>query len=715
MKERSKVLIPAFIFIAVFFAYTRTLNPVFHADDSPETIACSYTLGIQHPPGYPLPTLTGKIFSMINLSNIGFSVNLQSALFGSLLCVIIYLITLDILRKKDVLPVFAHVSAVAAAFTLAFSMTLWSQSLSAKGGIYSLNGLLLALVIYSLFIWERTKKNNFFYMAVFIYGLSLGNHWESMALAFPALMIFVVLVFIKGKYFKSITPAFIFTALVLGLIGPVIYIYLVIRAQGGAFLNWGDPVNLKQLLWVVTRAEYSATEKARDLYVAAQQVSRVVLLAAFEFTLAGFIVFLAGIKGFLKINKPQRLIMFAALIFTIVSGLSLYFNLNEDMIWIIDVFLIPVYMAMAVFFGVGINYLFNTGTNNHILRKFGKTAAILACVVPVYLLVFNYKNADQSKYFYAYDYGMNMIKSMDKPGVAMLEGDYAVMPQMYFKYVEKKGGSCPVATIFLYTPWGVKNLKNECPDLKITADAGASLKDKIKDIVESNYIGKDIYVSVFRKAFAESYPQGNAALVPYGAVMKLTLEKKAALKEASKKLQQITLRGLFEDKSGMDATTKLGLSNYSSLYMETGNAYSSLNNNETAMKYLLEALALSNDRTRSICLTHLGVLYSKTGHNDAAMNSYQEAVSINPAMTEAFSNMALIYNNNKEYDKAIDACKRAIKANPNFAEAYNNMAIAYYGKNDKIKAMGILEKAMSLSPENETIKKNFLILKGEIK
>jgi tetratricopeptide (TPR) repeat protein len=310
---------------------------------------------------------------------------------------------------------------------------------------------------------------------------------------------------------------------------------------------------------------------------------------------------------------------------------------------------------------------------------------------------------------------MNMIKSMDLPGIAMLEGDYAVMPQMYFKYVEKRGSFCPVTTTFLSVPWSVKNLKNECPGVRMTVGGNAPISDKIRNIVESNYTDNAVYASVFRKDFEEYYPQGNAALVPYGAVLKLTLDKAAALKEASKKLRELTYRGLLEDRSYMNITTRLGLSNYSSLYLETGNAYAALNNNALAMNYLQKALALSNDRTRAICLTHLGVLESKTGDNKQALVYYKEAVSLDKNMVEAYSNMAGIYNTDKEYDLALSACADAIKSNPAFSEAYNNMAIAYFNKGMKDKAVEMMEKAVSLSPGNEMAKRNLQILKGEIK
>ena len=42
-----RVITPLILFLIVFALYLNTLNPVFHANDSPETIACAYTLGIQ--------------------------------------------------------------------------------------------------------------------------------------------------------------------------------------------------------------------------------------------------------------------------------------------------------------------------------------------------------------------------------------------------------------------------------------------------------------------------------------------------------------------------------------------------------------------------------------------------------------------------------------------------------------------------------------------
>ncbi len=735
MQNKAKAIIPALLFLAVFFVYTRTLNPAFHADDSPETIACSYTLGIQHPPGYPLPTIIGKIFSMIPAGGAAFRANLQAAVFGALFIVLFYLIMADTLKSKDGDEKKSISAALIAALMLAFSFTVWNQSMSAKGGIYTLNACMLAAVYYSLFLWERTKQYKYFYLGTFIYGLSLGNHWESMGVAFPALLTFIILVFMKDGYYKTITPRRFLTALGLGFTAVFIYAYLVIRAQAGTFLNWGDPVDLKQLLWVVTRAEYTALEQAKDFTIVFKQVSRIAGLVLSEITLPGFLLFIAGIYGMITTGRKQRVISLGVLFITVIISLAFYLNLKDEMMWIMDVFLIPAYFVMAVFAGAGVYALLRIADRglrieketsdsrsadstiripqSAILKVLPLAVCVLATTIPVFLFVANFKKADQSHYYYSYDFGMNIIKSVDEPGaMAMLEGDFAVLPMMYFKYVEKKLHFCPVTTIFLYVPWSVKNLNNECPDVKMTVPVTASLTDKIHDIINSNYKQKPIYTSVFRKTMEEYYPQAGAVLSPYGLLMKFSSDKAGDLKQAMRKLKILSYRNLLVDRLFMDTTTRLGMSNYASVYMETGNALSAAGNYSLALKYLQAATAIATQQTLGLSYVHLGVLKTKMKDYTGAVELYLKAIKSNPELIEAYTNLAGLYNNEKKYDEALALCERAVKVNPSNSEVYNNMALAWYYKGSLSKAVELLEKAVSLNPNNAIAVQNLQILKG---
>ena len=63
-------------FLILFAAAVTKLSPSLTADDSPETLTAQITLGIQHPPGYPLNSLAGKLFQLVPLGWPSFRANL---------------------------------------------------------------------------------------------------------------------------------------------------------------------------------------------------------------------------------------------------------------------------------------------------------------------------------------------------------------------------------------------------------------------------------------------------------------------------------------------------------------------------------------------------------------------------------------------------------------------------------------------------------------
>jgi len=79
-----------FILLITAFLLAR-ISPSFNADDSPETVTAQSTLGIQHPPGYPLNTLAGKIFDLLPLGSHAFRSNLLSLFFYAATALLLFL------------------------------------------------------------------------------------------------------------------------------------------------------------------------------------------------------------------------------------------------------------------------------------------------------------------------------------------------------------------------------------------------------------------------------------------------------------------------------------------------------------------------------------------------------------------------------------------------------------------------------------------------
>jgi hypothetical protein len=79
-------------------------------------ILASYYLGIAHPPGYPLFTLVGHLFSLLPFGSVAYRVHLASALFGALSCALLWLCARQLSFGR--LP--AHVAAFALGLSPAF-------------------------------------------------------------------------------------------------------------------------------------------------------------------------------------------------------------------------------------------------------------------------------------------------------------------------------------------------------------------------------------------------------------------------------------------------------------------------------------------------------------------------------------------------------------------------------------------------------------------
>ena len=81
---RTGFAIPALVLIISLFVYLSALCPGISLGDAGELISASYTLGIAHPPGYPVYTLLGKLFTFLPFGTIAGRINLMTAILGAL-------------------------------------------------------------------------------------------------------------------------------------------------------------------------------------------------------------------------------------------------------------------------------------------------------------------------------------------------------------------------------------------------------------------------------------------------------------------------------------------------------------------------------------------------------------------------------------------------------------------------------------------------------
>lgn len=188
-------------FLLTFAVYVYTLAPSVTTEDSGELITAAVHLGVPHPPGYPLWSLSGFLIShLFPFGSVAWRINLMSALFGGIANGLLALMVSHSGRwlqerlggggelEKNWWPPCA---ALTAALILGFSDSMWSQAVIAE--VYTLNALFLIGILLCFYRWMRQPRHiNWLLATVLLFSLGLTNH-HTLLFILPAFLLGVFL------------------------------------------------------------------------------------------------------------------------------------------------------------------------------------------------------------------------------------------------------------------------------------------------------------------------------------------------------------------------------------------------------------------------------------------------------------------------------------------------------------------------------------------
>ncbi len=190
----------AVVFLTSLIVYLMTVQRTLPYWDCGEYIACSYILGIAHPPGNPLFLLIGRIFAMLPIAaDVSHRVNLLSVVSSAAAATIGYVVSVRLLRFLPGVDgdrsrlLLAYLCSVTGALLFAFSRTNWSNSVEAE--VYA-----IAMAIYFTLIWlalrwydcrEQPVAQKYLIMIAYLSLLSVAVHMTSF-LVMPAIFLFVI-------------------------------------------------------------------------------------------------------------------------------------------------------------------------------------------------------------------------------------------------------------------------------------------------------------------------------------------------------------------------------------------------------------------------------------------------------------------------------------------------------------------------------------------
>ena len=232
--RRDAVVVLSLVFI-LFSIYGFTTPKTVTLEDDGLFIMASLDGGVAHPPGYPLFTFLGYLFSFLPLESLAFRIHLLSGLLGALACGLLYLVMVE----AGVSGWFSFIAAL----SYGVSEHFWSQSIIAE--VYGLNALLCFAVLYFCLRFEIKEDGSLFDLAfaALFFGLGLANHWPLVVLAFPG---FVMLLLRYWKELLKRIPGLLLLSL---FSAGMPYAWMVWRSQQPELTAFYGPISSFKEFW----------------------------------------------------------------------------------------------------------------------------------------------------------------------------------------------------------------------------------------------------------------------------------------------------------------------------------------------------------------------------------------------------------------------------------------------------------------------------------
>jgi len=419
----SDFLVYEGIFFISFIVYLMTIAPSITSEDSGELIAAAHSLGIPHPPGYPLWTSIAKLFSLIPLGSISFRCNLLSVLCAALAMPVIYKILFRLTKHRAI--------SISCILLFAFSPMMWSQALITE--VYSLHVLLYSIMLDRFLMWMDKQKKEDFILFGFFLGLSLSNHHLSLSIV-PSAALIILLVqpgILKKK--EIMLPTLMFFFLGIGL-----YMYLPIRSMKNPAMDWGNPENLKNFFDHISRKQYGLSKTSNSLDPAAlkARIEFVLLWLKEQFPIPLLLMGCIGVYfAFLKKRSTCVFLVVSYLMGSFVLALILNFNIEYLQLMDVSVFFLTSYIPFILFIGMGFSGIYEHFQTNQYVQKFKNVFFIL---LPLCFLLPNFSRSNMSGNYFALDYAASILRETERGGILFSSGDNHLFPLYYAQIVENR-------------------------------------------------------------------------------------------------------------------------------------------------------------------------------------------------------------------------------------------------------------------------------------
>jgi hypothetical protein len=461
-RAETAAALAAFLFPLLIYILTLAREITFV--DSGELAAVAATLGIAHPPGYPLFTLVGHLFSWIPIGTVAFRIGLLSAAAGALTVVLIYAAGRCLLgiifpaRRRATLTL----APLAGALLFAFAQTPWSQAVVIE--VYTLQAMLvMAFIAACAYAWRsRPRAVRHWPLLAFTFGLALTNHLSSILLG-PGLILFLAASLIARAKAARTSPApqelripWLRT-LAMGLLPLLLYLYLPLRSRMGPLVAWDFPDTFHRFLVHVTARQYHGNLGRTGVNLGELQRF---LSEQLPQEASWVFVVLAAVGLFVLLWRSRTIGLV-----TLLSAAGLLLYNTAYPIHDISLYYVTPLAIVGLWAAVGAGAIVNLA--GHLHRAIGIGVALLLCISCLLPLHANWQANDQHDFHLVADYVKDALAGV-APGGVVFSSRWTSFcsPAVYYQSVEGYRSDVAILDLgSLSRPILQRRLAQTAPDL----------------------------------------------------------------------------------------------------------------------------------------------------------------------------------------------------------------------------------------------------------
>lgn len=682
-------LIASLLFAVFFGLYVHTAaSHIAPYRDTGEMVVLAETLGVAHPPGYPLYALMLNMWKHFVPGNPAYRANVFSGFAAALAVILLF----HVLRTwLDRLP-----ALLTAAF-FGFSTVFWELANVAE--MYTLGALLVCLLLWAAF------RVNSVLLTGFLFALALGVRMDLLLLA--PLFLYWFWAQQKASQFPK--------GIALFCVGLSLFLYMMVRSLQSPLLDWGNPETLQTLFNSVSRKSYGSTLDLLSLsYKTGENLSVNLSLYGKHllkiFSLPGLLLGLFGIYGLFQ--KDRRLGTFFVGGFSIAGPLFLFMaNMppNPHAVAIVEASYLLPDLFVVVLVGFGLQALAS--------RPLVLKGAIAAVIIGLGTqLPQAYERTNKRDNFYMRDYLVNLFRSAPSRSAVVLHKDVQVFSTWAAQLADRKRMDLGVIPTGLSgSPW-YWEMKKKWPtgltpevtlkskegweQMAILADNrmvlagydvdvpalgvsphGLLMQVAARQRIEAGYLLSDLFVYRGRYQYEKTPDFFSTDLIGDHAKAHHRQGLQAMNEGRYAEADWFFARALVIDPTMGRAAADRGYLAYMQNQFGTAREYQGQavrlyeQTVEKAREYKsLPDLVSAVKGDLSSAHLNLGVSCEKDGDLEAARNHYLEAGNVFPN-AQAHYNMAVTYWN-KDWNKVQEHLEASLRVNPQFADAAKFLQVA---------------------------------------